>query len=294
MTKNHGFFRRGRGDEDRVKATGIDAPCDDPDEEVEICDDGPDKVALVGVEPSTLTKAEKKTLVAPGSRLTLNDVRWPGPDERPCPPKGYTVALKAWFEVGLGLPIHPFIQTLVKHYQIELSHFSPNLLARVRVFLWLCEMAVEGRRLKPTVAAFDYFFHLQRSNGRFGPLGSLVSTVQHQDQYPVHATRYNWSRPGKKWFYLRVEGFSYTGCQPKITQDRYPEIPPLSDADWEFVRATSDVRSWSGVRDLMEEMTLLGVSPLVDENRDYLRISRSKGGHNLASFLLYLWFVLDL
>ena len=114
--KDYGPFRQGNEDKDRAKAAVMDMLCDDLDEDVEILDDVLGKEALVGVEPSLLTKAEKAALVAPGSRLTLSDVRWPGPDERPCPPKGYTVALKAWFEVGLGLPIHPFIQTLVRHY----------------------------------------------------------------------------------------------------------------------------------------------------------------------------------
>ena len=267
----------------------MDMLCDDLDEDVEILDDVLGKEAPVGVEPSLLTKAEKAALVAPGSRLTPSDVRWPRPDERPCPPKGYTVALKAWFEVGLGLPVHPFIRTLVRHYQVELSHLSPNLLARVRVFMWLCETVIEDKRLKPTIAAFDYFFRLQRSNGRFGPLGTLTSIVQNQGEYPVHATKYNWNRPGKKWFYLKVEDFPYTGGQPKITQDGYPEIPPLSDADWELIRAISGIRRWSGVRDLMEEMTLLDASPLVAEKRDYSKVSKKKGGHGSASFLLYFW-----
>lgn len=69
ITKDCDLPYRVRGDEGQAKRAKMDLLCDNLGEEVNILDDGPNKEALVWVEPSSLTTVEKMALVAPRSRL---------------------------------------------------------------------------------------------------------------------------------------------------------------------------------------------------------------------------------
>jgi hypothetical protein len=66
-------------------------------------------------------------LLRPRASRTQPEWRVPPSDHRePVPPEGYVVSFMAFHERRFGVPVSPFMRTLLHYYKVELHHLAPN------------------------------------------------------------------------------------------------------------------------------------------------------------------------
>jgi hypothetical protein len=86
-------------------------------------------------------------------------VEWlmPGREEASTSLDGYVMSFAPFHERGLMIPLHPFFQGLLHHYQIELQHLNPNGIQQIAAFITLCEGYLG---IKPHFELWRYLRHL--------------------------------------------------------------------------------------------------------------------------------------
>jgi hypothetical protein len=85
------------------------------------------------------------------------------------PRAGEIVVFEDFFKRGFGVPIHPFLQGLLLHYEIGICNLHPNSILLVATFIHLCEAYVG---IEPHFDLFCYLFCL-REKGAVG--GSKIA-----------------------------------------------------------------------------------------------------------------------
>ena len=63
-------------------------------------------------------------------------VRLPGNEAIPDPKPYECVVFQDQFVVGLRMPCQDFLEELLKAYNIEMHHLTPNGLAKIALFIW--------------------------------------------------------------------------------------------------------------------------------------------------------------
>jgi len=76
-------------------------------------------------------------------------------EEVSAPPDSYVVSFTPFHELGLMIPLHPFLQGLLHYYQIELQHLNPNGIQHITAFIVLCEGYLG---IEPHFELWRYFF----------------------------------------------------------------------------------------------------------------------------------------
>jgi hypothetical protein len=75
--------------------------------------------------------------------LEKADVRLPPQNETiPMPEPDECVVFRVHFTVGLRMPCQDFIEEILKAYNIEMYHLTPNGIAKITLFIW----AVKSQR----------------------------------------------------------------------------------------------------------------------------------------------------
>jgi Putative gypsy type transposon len=69
----------------------------------------------------------------------VSGARLPQDPRNPVPEDGETLVLAAFYERGLGLPLHPFVRGLLFHYGLQLHHLNPNGVLHLAFYITLCE-----------------------------------------------------------------------------------------------------------------------------------------------------------
>jgi Putative gypsy type transposon len=69
----------------------------------------------------------------------VSGARLPQDPRNPVPEDGEALVHAAFFERGLGLPLHPFVRGLLFHYGLQLHHLNPNGVLHLAFFITLCE-----------------------------------------------------------------------------------------------------------------------------------------------------------
>lgn len=69
---------------------------------------------------------------------------------------------KHQLELGLRFPLHPFIEQVLVHYNINLAQFTPQEIRKMLGFIWIAEFF--GHEL--TLSVFRAVFKLKASNSQ--------------------------------------------------------------------------------------------------------------------------------
>jgi hypothetical protein len=57
----------------------------------------------------------------------------------PTPAAGYVVFFMTFYERGFVMPLHRFIRSLLRYYDLELNHLTPSGGLHIVAFMTLCE-----------------------------------------------------------------------------------------------------------------------------------------------------------
>jgi hypothetical protein len=83
--------------------------------------------------------------------LEKADARLPSDDEMIPKPKPHEcVVFRDQFAAGLRMPCQDFIEEILKAYNIEIHHLTPNVIAKIALFIW----AVKSQRGNLDIGAF--------------------------------------------------------------------------------------------------------------------------------------------
>ncbi|KAK1698549.1 hypothetical protein QYE76_015246 [Lolium multiflorum] len=145
-----------------------------------------------------------------------DDIRLPGAVSRPKPPKGFTVMFT--FFLGLSLPAHEFLCSLLFFYGIQLWQLTPNSILHISIFITVCESFLG---IDPHWGLWRKIFYVKRHNDNNGPpvvggVGFVVRKEVDYFDYPMKESVQGWRN---KWFYLR---------DPLVPGRRF-NLPPFKD-----------------------------------------------------------------
>ena len=85
--------------------------------------------------------------------------RWPKPDERPhLPPVGFMAISEAILKVGVFLPLHPFIDQVLKLFDIAPFQLTSN---SYRIMVSFFITFSEAYRVEPSLGHFAYIFGIK-------------------------------------------------------------------------------------------------------------------------------------
>ncbi|CAI9108262.1 OLC1v1007825C1 [Oldenlandia corymbosa var. corymbosa] len=140
------------------------------------------------------------------------------------PPERKMTIYHRHLELGLDLPILPFVVALMKAYEMPLSWWAPNSIPFIMGFLYVCQLV----GVKADVFLFCCFFKLIKSERNYTGWFSF----QHNPLTGSH-TLVLVEKRGEPWresfFYVNTGGIEvppwYVDSDPKVTLD------PWSDAD---------------------------------------------------------------
>jgi hypothetical protein len=93
------------------------------------------------------------------SMVELEAYQVPEDPTFPTPAKGYVVSLVAFYEWGLGMPLHQFLCLRLRYYGLILHHLTPSGVLHIVVFITLCEVYMG---IDPDLHLWKYFFHVRR------------------------------------------------------------------------------------------------------------------------------------
>jgi len=111
--------------------------------------------------PSSTTKQQVEGLVTAGLLPPKKVSHWKVPQlgtPAPTEEKGEVTVLRRYFEVGLGLPAHPFFRGLLVYWGIQAHHLSLNSYLHIAIFIHFCEAFIG---IEPHFALFLAFFRLK-------------------------------------------------------------------------------------------------------------------------------------
>ncbi|TVU18626.1 hypothetical protein EJB05_34733, partial [Eragrostis curvula] len=174
--------------------------------------------------------------------------RSPGSSLVPRPSAGEAVVFLEFFKYGLRVPAHPFVAQVLKAFQLEIHHLTPNAIAKLAIYVWACR----SQGFEPSVSAFAFTHRVH-----FQPTSKVRSDSFGVVNF-VHANPKN------------VPAF---GQANKVTSHwkRYWFYPPKwliqvdvdHDDDFEgCIDSLGKIRPLLSCRDLVEEYISAGVDPL--------------------------------
>jgi hypothetical protein len=196
--------------------------------------------------------------------------RVPGAEEIP-EPDGEMVVFEAFFTVGLRLPTHRFVVEVLRRYDVQIHHLTPNAVVALAKYVW----AVTSYGGQPSVEVFakNYCLHWQKRK-----IGSKIAQFRSCTFTPrtgktsaevvefVPCARNKWGNWYDYWFYVAIGEVEYLPGLPAavLCSHCYVAFPLFEvaedDSDKEALRCAA--RMSSG-RDLVEEFIGYGVWPLV-------------------------------
>ena len=85
--------------------------------------------------------------------------RAPEGESYPDPRASEIVVFEDFFKRGFGVPVHPFLQSLLLYYEIGICNLHPNSILLMVTFIHLCEAFVG---IEPHFDLFRYLFCLRK------------------------------------------------------------------------------------------------------------------------------------
>jgi hypothetical protein len=109
---------------------------------------------------SIITLGHLQTLVKHGfmSAAELESCRVPKDPTLPAHVEVYVVSFMAFYEWGFGMPLHPFLRSLLLYYVLKLHHLTPSGVLYITVFVTLCEAHLG---VNPDLDLWNYFFRVR-------------------------------------------------------------------------------------------------------------------------------------
>ena len=80
---------------------------------------------------------------------------------------------EAKFTAGLRMPYQDFIEEILKAYNIEMHHLTPNEIAKIALFVW----AVKSQKANLNIGAFVFFIRCILSLERRRWMAKLLSNT---------------------------------------------------------------------------------------------------------------------
>jgi hypothetical protein len=109
-----------------------------------------DDTKYLNVGKTLMDEAELDWMVK-NRMLEKADARLPSQDEMIPKPKPHEcVVFRDQFAAGLRMPCQDFIEEILKAYNIEIHHLTPNGIAKIGLFIW----AVKSQRGNLDIGAF--------------------------------------------------------------------------------------------------------------------------------------------
>jgi hypothetical protein len=71
--------------------------------------------------------------------VELEACRVPKDPALPASMVGYVVSFTAFHERGFSVPLHLFLCSLLRYYDLELHHLTPSRVLQIFIFITLCE-----------------------------------------------------------------------------------------------------------------------------------------------------------
>ena len=97
-----------------------------------------------------------------------------------------------YIECGFRLPVHSFLPKILEHYGVELVNLSPNTIANLNVFVYLCE-AYLG--IAADLNLFKYYYRMVKLGKTTGTLGECTLRLHDRkaDEYIYMYSKSSWS-----------------------------------------------------------------------------------------------------
>ena len=161
--------------------------------------------------PSTATEETLQELVVRGGLPARTDaMEWMVPEVghvEPAPPPGYIVSFMAFHERGFNVPAHDFPRGLLRRWELELQHLTPNGMLHLAAFVYPCEGWL-GIEANWTLFKHFFFIKIQKCSDAEkspAPIGCAMIQLRprRKTEFPeivVPSHNTGW-REG--WFYLR-------------------------------------------------------------------------------------------
>ncbi|KAK1649446.1 hypothetical protein QYE76_067251 [Lolium multiflorum] len=185
--------------------------------------------------PCTTTETELRNLEAegflkPGSWRTIPGALFPAPEA------GVWVVTKALVERGFSLPPSDFFSEILKAYELQPHHISPNNILAISNHATLCEGHL---RVTPELSLFQYYFSVKKEKvsqtSTLATCGGITFKLRPGRVYP-HTDRHEsvryWSG---NFFYLKDVA---DPASPKVLPD-FKDAPPQRDSGSPSIRVTS-------------------------------------------------------
>ena len=206
--------------------------------------------------PSELSKKKLEVLEKIGMLLDRNLINWrsaigehfPSREDEEIP------VFLAYIECGLRLPVHKFLLHVLEYYGVELVNLSPNCIANISIFTYLCE-AYLG--VPPNLKLFRYFYRMVMGKSTATP-GECTLRLHDwkADEYIPMYSKSSWSSWKKYWFYMTVtrdDGLYFAGIRAS-ENPKWRKTVEKAGVVERWVDAIHDLRirgltSWHVVRD---------------------------------------------
>jgi hypothetical protein len=193
----------------------------------------------------------------------------PGAEEVP-EPEGELVVFEAFFTAGLRLPVHRFVAEVLRRFEVQVHHLTPNAVVALAKYVW----ATTSYGGQPSVEVFakQYCLHWQKRKighkiAQFGLCTFTPRTGKTSMEVVelVPCARKKWGNWWDFWFYVSEgEVEDHPGLPVTIMCSHfyvaYPQFEVAEDDENEGA-LRSAARMSSG-RDLVEEFIGYGVWPL--------------------------------
>ena len=188
---------------------------------------------------SVSTETSLQNLVSYGVLPEKEIAGWRAPLKAeivPMPGTDEAVVFESYFTRGFGMPAHPFLQKLLRFYNISLCNLPPNSIQHISVFIYLCECWL---RIEPHFALFQYFFCLRRRGSRGSKIAGGAYLCLRDGKASEYIECPFQSNPGtwfRNWFYIRQPEVPFLDTDPTrvpIPNDNW-YLPPSHDYNWQI------------------------------------------------------------
>ncbi|TVT97491.1 hypothetical protein EJB05_57256, partial [Eragrostis curvula] len=226
--------------------------------------------------PSKVGKKELEAMVKNGKIPSMDVVRHSEGEDHPRPHDDEVVVFELYFDLGLGIPSVQLLEGILQLFHVELPHLSPSAILRLAVYEWAMR-AESAEGLAEHFAALHSAFCQPRfiKNEKktkklavvhFGCInfqlrgGKGSRPNKYKLEFPAWASNYRWPIGWvNNWFYYNVgKGSSLHSTNRDIGYVKEPSVVAKEDARTLLRKVTTMM----GMRDLVEEYTMLKVCPL--------------------------------
>jgi hypothetical protein len=203
----------------------------------------------------------------------MSIVRVGGDNTAPAPEENEVVVYRSFMKAGLRFPLSKFLVEVLKIFQIFLHQITPEAIIRMSLFVWV----VRSQGLEPSAKCFfnmhEWLYETmatskEKYHNNFGCYGFVARS---NASYSVPTFRKRWHEAWmEEWFYVMnnlIEREDIKGIIQCPIWSRFglrrPTVAIENDVE-ACQKAFSNVYSFIGTRDLIQEHIAYRVWPLVD------------------------------